>query len=228
MVFLSMSYVADVKRYILYKRINMFYYLFKISEGQMKLKYSYLMLFIFLILLFFQSNILFSQDTQEKVFIGFIYFYADILYTSMTQEDESEFLYLMKYSGANIENGIEKYISSYSLKFKDKKFKENIGIYTHEEVDKIVNYVENLLGYVDYKNIFYLAIAWNICDNYEVHYDFLFSLKGSRNDFEKLNEHQKVKYEIESRANILLLSFTTNRRLLLSLFDRRTYRRLGL
>jgi hypothetical protein len=194
----------------------------------MKQKY-YILIFAFLLILS-PINILFSQETStDNAIIYVIYTYAQFIHTSMTQENESDFLYQMRYYGTNIEEGIENYLKSHRLVFRDENIPniKKVDGYTREEANRILEYVEMLVSDDYFRNIFYLAVAWNICDYKIFYYNFSLSLNSSRNALEKFNEYTWAKTSIESRANILTIS-SPRRRYLLSFFDSRTYTRLGL
>ena len=184
----------------------------------------FIALFILFPLYFVFSQVMSGEDTIIHV----IYTYAQFIHTSMTNENESDFLYQMRYFGSNIENGIENYIKTHQLVFRDENIPNvrKVDGYTREEGNRVLEYVEILTADDYFRNIFYLAVAWNICDYKILYYNFSLSLSNTRNAFERLNEYIWAKTSIESRVNILSIS-SPMRRFILSLFDARTYTRLG-
>jgi hypothetical protein len=187
-------------------------------------------IWLFLTIVLLSPKSLFSQTfSSEDVMVYVIFTYAEMLHTSMTQENEADFLYLLRFSGNNIEDGIENYFSSHRLVFRDEDIEgvKKVSGYTREEGDSILEYVEIFKGDEYFRNIFYLAVAWNICDYKVTYYNMTLRMFNDRRDFERLNEYTLLKTNIETRANILSIS-SPARRFLQSLFDRRTYTRLGL
>jgi len=137
----------------------------------------------------------------------------------------NELSYDMEYSGKNIEDGIKIFIEKHPLIISTSKNTDGIPERYTDDVSKIKSYFNQF----DKANftIAYLIVGWKILYEYRYSKSQVAEILGRNIDAKLDFQINTLMTDIKFRAGILLIGYSQERQLL-SLFDERTYKRLGL